>query len=144
MHQLIPSMNIAPGKSPGTFLTWSNPCPPPPPRAGRFYKNTPSPSKKLGQKPPGKIFYLFNSNFSILRKRLQSALINIFKSRDYKAATEAFFSIPAFSTVCKDSVFNIDIFIGEQINLLFQKWLHFDFAHLLSAKIITLYDCRCK
>ena len=42
--------------------------------------------------------------------------------------------------VFKDSIFNEDIFIGGRINLLFQKWLHFNFAHLLPAKIIILYD----
>ena len=53
-------------------------------------------------------------------------------------------TLRAFSAVSKDSIFNIDIFIGGQIDLLFQKWLHFNFANLLSAKIIMLYDCRCK
>ena len=45
MHQSIPSRNIPPGKPPGTFFTWPNPCP----QMGRFCKNMP-PRKKLGQK----------------------------------------------------------------------------------------------
>ena len=40
-------------------------------------------------------------------------------------------SLRAFSAVSNNSIFNIDIFIGGEINLLF----YFNFAHLLSAKI---------
>ena len=47
-------------------------------------------------------------------------------------------TLTAFTAISKDSIFIIDIFIGEQINVLFQKWLHFNFAHLLSVKVIII------
>ena len=85
----------------------------PSPRVGRFCENTPPSRAKILDKthPRGKFFTSFTTVIVIL------ALLE----KDFNQA---------FSAVSEGSIFNVDAFIARQINLLFQKWLHFNFAHL--------------